>query len=116
MIEQPFAVVLGNTAHELDRLARLAARIDDVVGRAPATASPDGEVLAALQGVDLLRQSLECLTQYVANLASQVDDSVRVDPAHAAAALPLRDLARGLVGLKQHDSAPQANHGDTCFF
>lgn len=117
MTEKPFATVLESLARELDRLASLAGNIDTAVGRVPIPAELNGETVAALQRVDFLRQSLECLTVYVDNLAGQVNDTVVVSPASAAAMLPLRDLARDLVGKAGPDShAMHADGHDTCFF
>jgi hypothetical protein len=117
MTEKPFATVLESMARELDRLANLAGHIDTAVGRVPISADLSGDTLAALQRVDFLRQSLECLTIYVGNLSGQVNDTIFVNPASAAAALPLRDLAHDLVGNAGSDSqAMQTESHDTCFF
>lgn len=117
MTEKPFATVLENMARELDRLASLAGDIDTAVGRVPISADLNGETLSALQRVDFLRQSLECLTLYVGNLAGQLHETVVVNPENAAAALPLRDLACDLVGNARSDNlARHLDSHDTCFF
>lgn len=110
MTDQPFPTVLENMARELDRLASLAGHIDSAVGHVPISSDMTGETMATLQRVDLLRQSLECLTHYVGSLAGQVNESVLVNPVNAAEALPLRDLARDLAG----DEAPEGatTHSD----
>lgn len=117
MADQPFAIVLDNMARELDRLADLAGSIDSAMGRVPIPSDINGQTLATLQRVDMLRQSLECLTLYVGELAGQVHGAVLVNPVNAAAALPLRDLARDLVGDENPDSqAMHTSSHDPCFF
>ena len=117
MTEKPFATVLESMARELDRLANLAGHIDTAVGRVPISADLSGDTLAALQRVDFLRQSLECLTVYVGNLAGQINDTVVVSPAIAAATLPLRNLADDLAGKSGPDNhAMHVDGHDTCFF
>lgn len=117
MNSQPLGTVLVNLAQELDRLASLAAAIDRAIGRLPIATDMDGEALTALQRVDLLRQSLECLTHYAGSLAGQFNDTVVVDPVLAAEPLPLRDLARDLAGVAYPDgTALRPNNHDTYFF
>jgi len=117
MNDQPCATVLENMARELDRLASLAGRIDSAIGHVQISTELNGETLAALQRIDLLRQSLECLTHYVGNLASQVNETVLVNPVDAAEGLLLRDLVHGLVGDERHGKqAVHAYSNDPCFF
>lgn len=116
MTDQPLSLVLENMTKQLDRLASLAGSIDSAVGHVPIPADIDQKALAALQAVDLLRQSLEGLTHYVGNLAGQLNESVLVNPALAAEVLPLRDLARALVGDDPDIRSVNASSHDPCFF
>jgi len=116
MSDQPLSMVLENMTRQLDRLASLAGSIDGAVGQVPIPVDIDRTALAALQTVDLLRQSLEGLTHYVGKLADQLNDSVLVNPTLAAEALPLRDLARDLVGDDPDSSPVNTSSHDPCFF
>ncbi len=117
MTDQPFATVLKNLTRELERLSSLAGNIDSAMGQLSVPADFNDEGLATLQRVDLLRQSLECLAHYVGELGNQVNETVLINPVGAAEALPLRDLARDLIGGREHDGHSMHAHGqDTCFF
>ena len=98
MNSQPLGTVLVNLAQELDRLASLAAAIDRAIGRLPIATDMDGEALTALQRVDLLRQSLECLTHYAGSLAGQFNDTVVVYTVQAAEPPPHTEHAPQLAG------------------
>lgn len=117
MSTQSFGTVLSNMARELDALASLAGNIDHALGFVPMGSDIDRQTREALQKVDLLRQSLECFSHYVGNLARQVHETALVDPALAAQDLPLRDLARNLVsGVQIAEQSEQNDDRDDCFF
>lgn len=106
-----------NLTHELCALATLAGNIDHAIGKLEMSADTDSKSLGTLQKVDFLRQSLECLAQYSGNIAKQVNGPVVVDPATAAQALPLRDLARGLLGQNDIlDPSDRQNGQDVWLF
>jgi len=98
MTSKPFISVLASMATEFDKLAGLAGEIDLAVGHL-AVSGPglESNACATLQQIDLLRQSLECITEYVKKLTEQVDADLHVNPADAAKGLTLHDLARNLA-------------------
>lgn len=111
MTSQPFISVLANLATECDKLAGLAGEIDLALGQL-ALSEPglDRNTRATLQQIDLLRQSLECISNYVEKLAKQVDTDLQVNPAAAAKELFLHDLARNLISAGSseiHKSDPE---------
>ena len=115
MTEQPIRTLLGNLSCELKRLAMLAGTIDAAVGHLP-LAALHGETAGALQRIDLLRQSLECLGRYSGTLAALVDASAQVDPTQAVTALPLRDLAHALAAHTEPELAANEESGNETWF
>lgn len=82
--------LLRNSANEIRRLSGVAQDLDDVLGNIPHEAV--ASQLAALQNVDMLRQSLESLGDFVGSLADEVDSDAQIDPRGPAARIKLRDL------------------------
>lgn len=104
MTDQPINSVLANLAVECDKLAALAGEIDRVIGRLTfSECAPETGASATLQRIDLLRQSLECVTEYLEELAEQVGDGLEVDPEQATRGLKLRELAGNLAGAARPD-------------
>lgn len=98
MTSQPFVFVLTNMATECDKLARLAGEIDAALGHlALSERGLDRSTCATLQQIDLLRQSLECISTYIEKLAEQFDADLQVNPAAAAKGLFLGNLAQNLI-------------------
>lgn len=98
MNAMPLKSVLFNAAREIERLSELAREIDEAVG----TVSLGGAQIPlpqaqTLQQVDLLRQSLECMTEFIGQVASQSQEEARICADAAVRNIPLRDLARNLV-------------------
>ncbi|MFN3954097.1 MAG: hypothetical protein ACK4LQ_06545 [Pararhodobacter sp.] len=94
----PLKSVLLNAAREIERLSELAREIDEAVG----TVSLSGAQIPlsqaqTLQRVDLLRQSLECMTEFIGQVAQQSNEGANICADAAVRNIPLRDLARNLV-------------------
>ncbi|WP_428925840.1 hypothetical protein [Marinibacterium sp. SX1] len=93
MTKIPLDVALRNISNELARLSAIAANVDEAMGDVIVKIGDgDTEHQAALQDVDLLRQSLDCLVVLMGNLADQQDVSTGVLPAHVGEGVYLRDL------------------------
>lgn len=104
---------LINAAREIERMADLARNIDEAVGSVSVSGGefPLPQAIT-LQQVDLLRQSLECMTQFIGQIADQADDAHLVCVETAVQGIPLKDLAASLRG---HALVPQDTE-DTHFF
>ena len=90
-------VVLDRLAGELGQLAWEIDRIDSEIGEVVSAAqAPD---TSALQHVDLLRQEVEGLQQFVLALSGNMTCGCVCDAAGAVGALKLRDQALRLQGL-----------------
>jgi len=64
--------VLANISRELAKLAETAEGIDGICAElAPRMGALDKEYSVGLQSIDVLRQSLECLSVLIGNLAEQ---------------------------------------------
>lgn len=93
MTKIPLDVTLNNIATELARLSAIASQFDEVMGDAVMKLGPSGhEHMNALQDVDLLRQSLDCLVVLMKNIAEQQDVSSGVLPENVGEGVYLRDL------------------------
>lgn len=89
----PLDATLGNIANELARLSAIAAMVDETMGDVIVKMGlNDQEHVTALQDVDLLRQSLDCLAVLVNNLAGQQELSMGVHTGEAGEGVYLRDL------------------------
>lgn len=101
----PMRTVLHNTSTEVERLARIATVLDEVVGDLIAETDPaQRDRLALLQDVDLLRQSLDCLGVLMRNLADCPDQTGTVLPEKAGTGVYLHDLRMACL-------APPLHHG-----
>lgn len=93
MTKIPLDVTLTNISSELARLSSIAAHVDEVMGDVIMRLGPnDQEHLNALQDVDLLRQSLDCLVVLMKNISEQQDVSTGVLPEDVGEGVYLRDL------------------------
>ncbi|MGR3802775.1 hypothetical protein [Marinibacterium profundimaris] len=93
MTRIPLDVTLRNISNELARLSAIAANVDEVMGDLVTKLPPDDmSHQAAMQDVDLLRQSLDCLMVLLSNVAEQQDVSSGVLAPDAGQGVYLRDL------------------------
>lgn len=91
---QPLSRTLGACAGELAALADRCEALQ--AGLAPALQS--GAAIEEAQTLDLLTQSLAAVADYLNLLAAGLPPEWGVDPAPAAAIVPLTELARRLAG------------------
>ncbi len=89
----PLDVALTNIAAELTRLSGIASHADEIMGDVIVRLGPnDQEHLHALQDVDLLRQSLDCLVVLMKNISEQEEVSNAILPDDVGEGVYLRDL------------------------
>ncbi|HKR89582.1 MAG TPA: hypothetical protein VJS38_15520 [Phenylobacterium sp.] len=91
---QPLSRTLGACAGELAALADRCEALQ--AGLAPALQS--GAAIEEAQTLDLLTQSLAAVADYLHALSASLPAEWLVDPAPAAAIVPLTELARRLTG------------------
>ncbi|MAC76896.1 MAG: hypothetical protein CML66_02400 [Rhodobacteraceae bacterium] len=102
MTRIPFDATLRNIANELARLSAIAANVDEVMGDVIVKmGANDQEHVTALQDVDLLRQSLDCLVVLMGNLAEQQDVSLGVHTHEVGEGVYLRDLRDACLTVYQ---------------
>jgi len=95
----PLDKVLANTAVEIERMAEKAAELDGLVAEMVLQSGPlTREGAEALQDVDRLRQSLECMVFLVRNLAAGAGGSCEVEAEAAAEGIYLRDFKETCMG------------------
>lgn len=89
----PLNIMLRNMSNEIARLSAIAANVDHVMGDVVKSMQfNDAEHQSALQDVDLLRQSLDCLAVLLSNTADQQDVVKGVLSDVAGEGVYLRDL------------------------
>ena len=96
--EVPLNTVLANTGAELERLARVAADVDDHIGDLllhPETAARLSPAL--MQDVDRLRQAVDCLHRLIANIADAGCTEARVSVADATRGVYLESIRRAVT-------------------
>ncbi len=91
--------LLTRLGDEIGQLGGTAAELDELLGENGAAVSGLGdEAGRTLQRLDLLRQSLGCLAQFLDALAAEIAPDIEVRAGAAARALTLGDLAAALTG------------------
>jgi hypothetical protein len=109
----PTGAVFGRVAAELDRLSALIGQVEQAV---PAVLSgqssaADSRTIAALQGVDLLTQSLAALSVFLRQVTPLgLDDMVHVKA--ALRSVPLSELAARLKEGPPMPAQPMGNGAD----
>ena len=103
----PLPLVLSRLADHLGHLEVVGKRLETAISHSLGEGPADGNILAALQGADLLVQSLDGVGQVLKHVSSRVDPESVVEMADQLAALQLRDLA--LAISSPSDSSPQSN-------
>mgnify|MGYP007011824693 CR=1 FL=1 len=118
-VEMPMKRALFNAAREIERLSGLAQEIDDALGTALRSGAgvPPAQ-MQTLQQVDLLRQSLECITDFLGQVARQSQEGEQICLDTAVKNIPLRDLAQKLAsGMWVAADPPAPENGqDVMFF
>jgi hypothetical protein len=108
----PLKLATRRVAGELEglheRLERLEYGLDMVFVHSQGAL--DGEAVVMLQELDMLRQSLGALADYLTRLAQDTDDTGQVDSAPAIKSIPLRDMAVRLGGNNR--PKPAAGHAE----
>jgi hypothetical protein len=100
--------VAGELEGLYERLERLEYGLDMVFVHTEGTL--DGQAVVMLQELDMLRQSLGALADYLTRLAQDTDDAGQVDSAPAIESIPLRDMAVRLGGNNR--PAPETGHAE----
>jgi hypothetical protein len=90
------------------RLERLEHGLDAVLTRS--ADALDTETIEILQELDMLRQSVGALSDYLERISATTDDAGLVDLAGALSNIPLRDMATRLGG--QTHSASRAGQAE----
>lgn len=114
----PVPVVLNRVGRELRQLAATVEDLQALIGglvveRACADAGP----IYQLQKIDLLRQELSGVADFVAALAPSAGADWLVDPAAATRTLTLSDLAARLSSIdRKRDLRDDASAGDCEFY
>lgn len=108
----PLKVAATRVAAELEglhaRLERLEFGLESVF--AHTTAGLEGKTIGMIQEMDMLRQSLGALADYIDHVAGTTDGSGLVDATAAINAVPLRDMAARLAG--QDAAEAQTGHAE----
>ncbi|WP_425074430.1 chemotaxis protein [Sagittula sp. S175] len=108
----PLKLAAERVAGELEglygRLERLEYGLDMVFVHT--TEAMDGQTITMLQELDMLRQSLGALADFLVHLARDTDDIGQVDVLPALKAVPLRDMAVRLEGKEK--SGPVSGHAE----
>lgn len=98
--QQPLKLAAERVAGELEalyeRLERLEYGLDMVFVHA--AEKMDGQTITMLQELDMLRQSLGALADFLVQTARETDETGLVDVGPAIQAVPLRDMAVRLGG------------------
>lgn len=102
----PLSVAAERVADELEglysRLERLEYGLDMVFVNA--TESYGSQTITMLQELDILRQSLGALSDFLVNLSRETDEYGKVDLSPALKSVPLRDMAARLSGSNKSPS------------
>lgn len=101
--------VLRAVGRELADLGRMASELQAVVGPPAPAGGPDGASLYRLQTLDILTQALHGASDFLCALAPTVPAHWLCDPARAARAVSLSDLARRLSCSAQGAASPPDN-------
>jgi hypothetical protein len=97
--EQTVASTLAAVAQEMERLARIGDRIQDLIsGALLADIATTPEHVRDIQAIDLLVQHLDGIATFLSGLSDRADPQWRVDAAGAVLNVPLQDLADKLSG------------------
>lgn len=111
MSSEPMAAVLARSAGEARLLADELARLDQAIGRVLTVT--DMTAIDGLQRADAVRQHLEGLARFLAQLARMTDPEAVCQPVRAAEGIALRAQAERLAGLPPSPppggSAPDAD-------
>lgn len=109
---QPLKLAAERVASELEglygRLERLEYGLDMVFVHT--SQAMDTQTISMLQELDMVRQSLGALAEYLSHLACETNDSGDVDATRALEKVPLRDMAVRLDG--QAKSVPSTGHAE----
>lgn len=108
----PLKLVGARVADELEglygRLERLEYGLDMVFVHTKD--SMDSQAITMLQELDMLRQSLGALANYLVHVTKETDEIGCVDPSSAISSVPLKDMATRLGGNTK--AAPQSGHAE----
>lgn len=97
MSPESLASVLSRSAEEARHLAAELSQLDQAIGRALTVT--DMSAIDGLQRTDAVRQRLEGLGQFLAQLALMIDPETVCHPSQAVAGIALRAQANRLAGL-----------------
>jgi small-conductance mechanosensitive channel len=104
----PLQQACARVAEELEalhgRLERLEAGLETAL--TPPPPGLEGRSIAMIQEIDMLRQSLGALADYIGQLAREAEADGRVDARAAIASVPLRAMAERLAGRAVAAPAP----------
>ena len=110
----PLKIATRRASAELEglyvRLERLEHGLDSVIVQASHVF--DTNSIGMLQELDMLRQSIGALADYLEQISEETDEAGMVDVVQAVSAVPLRDMANRLSGTS---NAP-SNAGDAELF
>ncbi|WP_417210104.1 chemotaxis protein [Antarctobacter sp.] len=108
----PLKVATRRASAELEglyvRLERLEHGLDTVIVHA--THAFDTKSIGMLQELDMLRQSIGALADYLDQISAATDDTGMVDVVQALSSVPLRDMATRLGGTA--NSAAAVGHAE----
>ncbi|GAA4218910.1 hypothetical protein J4E08_24025 [Sagittula sp. NFXS13] len=108
----PLKVATERVAGELEglyeRLERLEYGLDMVFVHT--SDALDGQTISMLQELDMLRQSLGALSDFLIHVAHETTADGLVDPGPALKAVPLRDMAVRLAGKTKE--SPVSGHAE----
>lgn len=108
----PLKLATRRASDELEglhaRLERIEHGLDAVIGHS--TKSFDTSSIRMLQELDMLRQSIGALADYLEHISVATDANGMVNVSEALTAVPLRDMACRLGG--QVDSAANGGHAE----
>lgn len=103
----PLRIATQRASSELEglytRLERLEHGLDTVLVATPSAL--DTQSIGMLQELDMLRQSIGALADYLGQVALETDADGMVNTADALNAVPLRDMAERLGGRKKPSAA-----------
>lgn len=109
------AAVLARLSDQVSQLEDVSRRLENAMQDTLGTTVVEGEALAALQGADLLVQSLKAIGQLLAQISLEVPPDISIEIGDHLATLKLRDLAGAIADTPQ-ETHLRAVGGDVDLF
>lgn len=109
------AVVLARLSDHVSQLETVGRRLENAMQDSLGTTVVEGQTLAALQGADLLVQSMKGIGRLLAQISMEVAPDVSIEIGDHLATLQLRDLASAIADAPQ-ETPSRAAGGEVDLF